>query len=65
MSILDMKDVIAKFCPLFAGVGDVKCHKPQSKMARDPRFESFCSKLDPDWFKRKYNFIYENELPEK
>ncbi|KAK2989036.1 hypothetical protein RJ640_018825 [Escallonia rubra] len=33
------------------------------RVARDPRFESLCGKLDPDWFKRKYNFIYENELP--
>ncbi|KAF9589110.1 hypothetical protein IFM89_019160 [Coptis chinensis] len=33
------------------------------QVIRDPRFESLCGNLDTDWFKRRYSFIYEAELP--
>ncbi|XP_052209905.1 uncharacterized protein LOC127813148 [Diospyros lotus] len=33
------------------------------KVVRDPRFESLCGKLDEVGFKKRYNFLYENELP--
>lgn len=33
------------------------------KVARDPRFESLCGNLDEEGFKKRYNFLYENELP--
>ncbi|KZV55855.1 ribosomal RNA processing protein 36 [Dorcoceras hygrometricum] len=29
----------------------------------DPRFESLCGNLDVDGFKKRYSFLYENELP--
>ncbi|XP_073129904.1 uncharacterized protein [Henckelia pumila] len=29
----------------------------------DPRFESLCGNLDVEGFKKRYNFLYENELP--
>ncbi|OMO80223.1 Ribosomal protein S7e [Corchorus capsularis] len=33
------------------------------RVARDPRFESLCGKLDVDGFRKRYNFLYENNLP--
>ncbi|KAA8522346.1 hypothetical protein F0562_013293 [Nyssa sinensis] len=33
------------------------------KVVRDPRFESLCGQLDVEGFKKRYNFLYENELP--
>lgn len=33
------------------------------KVIRDPRFESLCGTLDVDGFKKRYNFLYESELP--
>ncbi|KAL3499409.1 hypothetical protein ACH5RR_038502 [Cinchona calisaya] len=33
------------------------------KVVCDPRFESLCGKLDVDGFKKRYNFLYQNELP--
>ncbi|WVZ25273.1 hypothetical protein V8G54_003817 [Vigna mungo] len=33
------------------------------KVVRDPRFESLCATLDPEGFKKRYNFLYENDLP--
>ncbi|KHN04577.1 Ribosomal RNA processing protein 36 like [Glycine soja] len=33
------------------------------KVVRDPRFESLCGKLDPEGFRKRYNFLYENDLP--
>ncbi|CAK9175400.1 unnamed protein product [Ilex paraguariensis] len=35
----------------------------QDKVVRDPRFESLCGNLDVDGFKKRYNFLYENNLP--
>ncbi|KAJ4835661.1 hypothetical protein Tsubulata_021710 [Turnera subulata] len=52
---------------------EVSCKKPVSrfrevvqvpkKMVRDPRFESLCGNLDVDGFRKRYNFLYENDLP--
>ncbi|CAI9093970.1 OLC1v1029594C1 [Oldenlandia corymbosa var. corymbosa] len=33
------------------------------KVGRDPRFESLCGNLDVDGFKKRYDFLYKNELP--
>ncbi|KAJ7952372.1 ribosomal RNA processing protein 36-like [Quillaja saponaria] len=33
------------------------------KVARDPRFESLCGTLDTEGFRKRYNFLFENELP--
>ncbi|XP_004490407.1 uncharacterized protein [Cicer arietinum] len=33
------------------------------KVVRDPRFESLCGTLNNDGFKKRYNFLYENDLP--
>ncbi|XP_016459513.1 uncharacterized protein LOC107783063 [Nicotiana tabacum] len=33
------------------------------KVTRDPRFESLCGQLDEDGFKKRYNFLYEDDLP--
>ncbi|XP_071730739.1 uncharacterized protein [Rutidosis leptorrhynchoides] len=33
------------------------------KVVRDPRFESLCGTLDVDGFKKRYNFLYDTELP--
>ncbi|CAK9188636.1 unnamed protein product [Ilex paraguariensis] len=33
------------------------------QVVRDPRFESLCGNLDVDGFKKRYNFLYENNLP--
>ncbi|CAI8597725.1 unnamed protein product [Vicia faba] len=33
------------------------------KVVRDPRFESLCGTLDPDGFRKRYNFLYEKDLP--
>ncbi|KAI8546383.1 hypothetical protein RHMOL_Rhmol07G0113100 [Rhododendron molle] len=33
------------------------------KVVRDPRFETLCGNLDVEGFKKRYNFLYENELP--
>ncbi|CAI9259641.1 unnamed protein product [Lactuca saligna] len=35
------------------------------KIVRDPRFESLCGTLDVDGFKKRYNFLYESELPKE
>lgn len=37
-------------------------HAPK-KVARDPRFESLCGNFDHDGFRKRYNFLYEVELP--
>ncbi|KAK7354803.1 hypothetical protein VNO80_20298 [Phaseolus coccineus] len=34
-----------------------------SKVVRDPRFESLCGTLDGEGFKKRYSFLYENDLP--
>ncbi|KAL8141664.1 hypothetical protein V2J09_014696 [Rumex salicifolius] len=33
------------------------------KIARDPRFENLCGKLDTEGFKKRYNFLYQEHLP--
>ncbi|KNA08202.1 hypothetical protein SOVF_164620 [Spinacia oleracea] len=33
------------------------------KVVRDPRFESLCGTLDEEGFKKRYKFIYEENLP--
>ncbi|MED6182049.1 hypothetical protein PIB30_025125 [Stylosanthes scabra] len=33
------------------------------KVVRDPRFESLCGKLDSEGFRKRYNFLYESDLP--
>ncbi|KAK7390085.1 hypothetical protein VNO78_25384 [Psophocarpus tetragonolobus] len=33
------------------------------KVVRDPRFESLCGNFDPEGFRKRYNFLYENDLP--
>lgn len=33
------------------------------KVVRDPRFESLCGELNPEGFRKRYNFLYEVELP--
>lgn len=33
------------------------------KVVRDPRFESLCGNLDVDGFRKRYDFLYENNLP--
>lgn len=33
------------------------------KVVRDPRFESLCGTLNPEGFRKRYNFLYEVELP--
>ncbi|KAK7272452.1 hypothetical protein RJT34_29058 [Clitoria ternatea] len=33
------------------------------KVVRDPRFESLCGKLDDEGFRKRYNFLFENDLP--
>ncbi|KAL6986179.1 hypothetical protein U1Q18_019547 [Sarracenia purpurea var. burkii] len=33
------------------------------RVVRDPRFESLCGNLDVEGFKKRYNFLYEKELP--
>ncbi|KAK7349606.1 hypothetical protein VNO77_07097 [Canavalia gladiata] len=33
------------------------------KVVRDPRFEALCGNLDPEGFRKRYNFLYENDLP--
>ncbi|OIW20654.1 hypothetical protein TanjilG_18594 [Lupinus angustifolius] len=33
------------------------------KVVRDPRFESLCGTLDTDGFRKRYNFLFENDLP--
>ncbi|EEF51097.1 conserved hypothetical protein [Ricinus communis] len=52
---------------------EVSCKKPVSrfrevfqapkKVVRDPRFESLCGQLDVDGFRKRYNFLYEENLP--
>uniref|UniRef100_A0A803PKK4 rRNA biogenesis protein RRP36 n=1 Tax=Cannabis sativa TaxID=3483 RepID=A0A803PKK4_CANSA len=52
---------------------EVSCKKPvgrfrdvvqaPKKVLRDPRFESLCGTLDNDGFKKRYNFLFEEELP--
>ncbi|KAM1872975.1 hypothetical protein ACFX13_006870 [Malus domestica] len=37
--------------------------KVQKKVVRDPRFESLCGELDVDRFRKKYRFLFEEELP--
>ncbi|EOY24629.1 Uncharacterized protein TCM_016182 [Theobroma cacao] len=32
-------------------------------VVRDPRFESLCGKLDAEGFRKRYNFLFENNLP--
>ncbi|OMP04763.1 Ribosomal protein S7e [Corchorus olitorius] len=33
------------------------------RVARDPRFESLCGKLDVDGFRKRYDFLFEKNLP--
>ncbi|RAL40076.1 unnamed protein product [Cuscuta campestris] len=33
------------------------------KVVRDPRFETLCGNLDEEGFKKRYKFLYENDLP--
>ncbi|KAJ3692709.1 hypothetical protein LUZ60_011804 [Juncus effusus] len=33
------------------------------KVVRDPRFESLCGNLDPEGFRKRYNFLYDVQLP--
>ncbi|XP_012488708.1 uncharacterized protein LOC105801904 isoform X1 [Gossypium raimondii] len=33
------------------------------KVVRDPRFESLCGNLDVEGFRKRYNFLFENNLP--
>lgn len=33
------------------------------KVVRDPRFETLCGKFDGEGFKKRYSFLYQNELP--
>ncbi|KAJ0047957.1 hypothetical protein Pint_16049 [Pistacia integerrima] len=33
------------------------------KVVRDPRFESLCGNLDVDGFRKRYDFLFENNLP--
>lgn len=33
------------------------------KATRDPRFESLCGQVDVERFKKRYNFLYEDNLP--
>ncbi|KAH0996789.1 hypothetical protein GBA52_020653 [Prunus armeniaca] len=33
------------------------------KVVRDPRFESLCGTLDVDGFRKRYDFLFANELP--
>ncbi|XXG43253.1 hypothetical protein AAC387_Pa01g3331 [Persea americana] len=35
------------------------------KVIRDPRFESLCGTLDTEGFKKRYNFLFETELPKE
>ncbi|KAK4748642.1 hypothetical protein SAY87_015228 [Trapa incisa] len=52
---------------------EASCKKPVSrfreviqvpkKAIRDPRFESLCGELDVERFKKKYHFLYENNIP--
>ncbi|XP_028774054.1 ribosomal RNA processing protein 36 homolog [Neltuma alba] len=52
---------------------EVSCKKPvpvirdvvqaPKKVARDPRFESLCGRLDSDGFRKRYNFLFDGELP--
>ncbi|CAN6557241.1 unnamed protein product [Malus baccata var. baccata] len=37
--------------------------KVKKKVIRDPRFESLCGELDVDRFRKKYRFLFEEELP--
>ncbi|XP_020209819.1 ribosomal RNA processing protein 36 homolog [Cajanus cajan] len=52
---------------------EASCKKPVSafreviqapkKVVRDPRFESLCGNLDTEGFRKRYNFLFENDLP--
>ncbi|KAL2326578.1 hypothetical protein Fmac_025636 [Flemingia macrophylla] len=52
---------------------EVSCKKPVSafreviqapkKVVCDPRFESLCGNLDPEGFRKRYKFLFENDLP--
>ncbi|KAF2297667.1 hypothetical protein GH714_002128 [Hevea brasiliensis] len=52
---------------------EASCKKPVSrfrevvqapkKVVRDPRFESLCGNLDVEGFRKRYNFLFENNLP--
>ncbi|KAI5322781.1 hypothetical protein L3X38_031853 [Prunus dulcis] len=52
---------------------EVSCKKPvtrfreiiqgSKKVVRDPRFESLCGTLDVDGFRKRYDFLFANELP--
>lgn len=52
---------------------EVSCKKPvpilrdvvqaPKKVVRDPRFESLCGQLDPDGFRKRYNFLFQGDLP--
>ncbi|KAM1872972.1 hypothetical protein ACFX13_006868 [Malus domestica] len=45
---------------------EVTCTKPVPRfreVVSDPRFESLCGELDVDRFRKKYRFLFEDELP--
>ncbi|KAL9406396.1 hypothetical protein Peur_003368 [Populus x canadensis] len=52
---------------------EVSCKKPVSrfrevvqvpkKVVRDPRFESLCGNLDVEGFRKRYDFLFKNNLP--
>uniref|UniRef100_A0A2P2JLL6 rRNA biogenesis protein RRP36 n=1 Tax=Rhizophora mucronata TaxID=61149 RepID=A0A2P2JLL6_RHIMU len=52
---------------------EVSCKKPVSrfreviqapkKVVRDPRFESLCGKLDTEGFRKRYDFLFKENLP--
>ncbi|KAF5729950.1 hypothetical protein HS088_TW20G00317 [Tripterygium wilfordii] len=52
---------------------EVSCKKPVSRfkevvqapkrVVRDPRFESLCGALDEEGFRKRYSFLYEENLP--
>ncbi|KAL4188195.1 hypothetical protein AMTRI_Chr09g42880 [Amborella trichopoda] len=54
---------------------EISCKKPvgrfrqvvqgPKKVVRDPRFESLCGTLDENGFRKRYNFLFEVELPQE
>nr|GMD52185.1 ribosomal RNA processing protein 36 homolog [Ipomoea batatas]GME18227.1 ribosomal RNA processing protein 36 homolog [Ipomoea batatas] len=40
-----------------------KARSDGSEVVRDPRFETLCGKLDEEGFKKRYNFLYQKDLP--
>ncbi|XP_058224266.1 uncharacterized protein LOC131333652 isoform X1 [Rhododendron vialii] len=40
-----------------------RCRLYLALVVRDPRFETLCGNLEVEGFKKRYSFLYENELP--